>query len=105
MRELLLDGFVEYISPELIGVYVLCLEGDIIYIGQSTNVTARLREHRRKGKVFDCVYVRYCAEAELDRIEVSMIRKHKPKNNITNNNELPNIKIDLAKLGLVRRSP
>lgn len=66
------------------GVYFLVLGDVVVYVGKSTNVGARLREHRRdKVKTFDRVAYIQCDASELDHLEKAYITKLKPKHNLT----------------------
>lgn len=80
------------------GIYSLIWKGKVVYIGKSTNVLGRIAAHRNRlrrwraskkvnpteGPVvqFDRVFVRFCAEADLDRLEYAMINKYRPPANI-----------------------
>ena len=80
------------------GVYALVKRGVVIYVGKSRSVWQRLYAHRStanraargkpiptwlplKGFVFDEVWVRPCAFADLDRLEEEMINRYKPRFN------------------------
>jgi hypothetical protein len=66
------------------GVYFLCNEGKIIYIGKAVNVGSRLLEHKRNPeKVFDIVFFISCHLDQLLRIECACIKFFKPLLNIT----------------------
>lgn len=92
-----------------VGVYFLVREGEVQYIGQSTNVAARVSCHR--GKIdFDSVFVLECAVKDLDRTEGSLIRAMRPRMNgqtLTGNMRAPigNIERDRALIASVRALP
>jgi hypothetical protein len=66
------------------GVYFLVLGDVVVYVGKSTNVGARLREHKRDNvKTFDRVAHIQCDASELDHLEKVYITKLKPKHNLT----------------------
>ncbi len=92
------DRFVE-IPLHTSGVYALVCQRRVVYIGKSINVLQRISTHRNnmrrklRGKptslgvqtpiiIFDRVFVRFCAEGELDMWEFRMIEKYKPEMNI-----------------------
>jgi hypothetical protein len=105
-------------------VYALCCAGEVVYVGQSISIYARIATHAnnyrrwRTGKrlysgfefavQFDEVWVKYCAERELDQLEFQMIQKYQPKYNIALRRLDPieveirsrRMRIDLDKLGL-----
>lgn len=76
-----------YVLPETVastpaGVYFLCDEREIVYIGQSLNVGDRIQAHRsEKKKVFDRVFFITCHISQLCDFERSLIRRFKPKYN------------------------
>jgi hypothetical protein len=120
VRELLSrDGFVNLPGVGTAAIYVLVWGERIVYVGQSTNVFARICSHRnrllryKKGKKsynrndwdrvihFDRVWVRFCAKDELDYLELEMIRKYNPEVNILlRRHDIPEWEVDLDKIGL-----
>lgn len=113
------DGLVGVPGLGTAAVYVLVWGERIVYVGQSTNVFARICSHRnrllryRKGKLghnrpdwdrvihFDRVWVKFCAQDELDGLELAFIRKYRPEVNVLlRREEIPECEIDLEKLGL-----
>lgn len=82
-------------------VYLLLRKGEVVYAGQSKNVFSRIANHwqnlqkRRKGKkvytnsgvteaivpIFDQVRIFPCAKKDLDKEELLLIQKHKPRYN------------------------
>ena len=69
------------------GVYFLCLEGEVVYVGQSINVANRLSEHLRT-KIFDRVFILPIIKYNLDIVETAFILLLKPRYNITNKGRL-----------------
>lgn len=68
------------------GVYFLIHRSQIVYVGMSTNVGARLREHRRdKTKDFDEFSFMPCPIDEAARMEVFYIERLSPKYNVKDN--------------------
>lgn len=67
----------------LAGVYLLWLNDELVYVGQSINGTSRIMDHRK-----DKVYNRYTwisvSLEELDDIERFFIKKYRPKYNVSN---------------------
>lgn len=105
------------------GVYALCADGEVLYVGQAKNVYQRLTTHynaKRRIKVYatvkllspgdvrvnpipyDSVMVKWVPIAELDRIERELILRLRPKFNIQIREPLPKVKVDLAALGITR---
>lgn len=93
-----LDGFIDYSEILRAGVYALCWQGEVVYIGQSKQVFARIYTHRSrynkdrkvafvpdwlpvKGVRFDQVFIRPCRIEELDELEKEMIARYRPKHN------------------------
>jgi hypothetical protein len=63
----------------LCGVYFLCHEGEVVYVGQSTNLRCRLGNGNYPGKKYDSVYFLPLPPQELDRVEAAFIRTLRPK--------------------------
>ncbi len=79
------------------GVYVLVWKGEVVYIGKSKCMVARIYAHRSlhrrhpgsdvpkwlkvKGIKFDEIHVKPCLLSDVDRVEQEMIRLYKPKFN------------------------
>lgn len=93
------EGFVDATALMHCGVYMLIHRGEVVYVGQSKSLGERLRTHcrNRNGKVrrsglygnrvklgfsFDSIVIKGCMLGELDELEVSMIKKYKPKYNV-----------------------
>lgn len=64
------------------GIYFLCKEKKIVYIGQSTSIATRLAVHiEEAAKQFDlCVWIPI-HKRDLDTVEASLIKHFKPKLN------------------------
>lgn len=66
------------------GIYFLCLDGKIKYIGQAVNVAYRISSHLKENvKSFDTVYFIKCPINKLDETEGSLIRHFRPEYNIS----------------------
>lgn len=64
------------------GIYFLCKEKEVVYVGQSVNIPSRVTTHRNEGqKIFNRVYFLRCPEHELDRLEAQFIKTLKPRLN------------------------
>jgi hypothetical protein len=63
-------------------IYFLCQGNDVVYVGKSTNLAARLPQHPA-DKVFDRVFYLIVRLEELDRIEGEYIRALSPRYNGT----------------------
>lgn len=61
----------------MIGIYILTQRDMIVYVGQSTNIKARLDVHRTNYE-YDAVYYRECNKSELDGLEKACINYFKP---------------------------
>jgi hypothetical protein len=77
------------------GIYILCLDGEVVYVGQTTNIFVRLggNEYHR-NRAWNKAYFIKCSITELDRMEALMILKFKPKEgkafNFNNNTDARN---------------
>lgn len=70
------------------GIYFLCADRKIKYIGQSHNVARRICDHMNdKTKQFNSVYFITCSISELRTLESALIRYFKPEYNATIKNE------------------
>lgn len=66
------------------GIYFLIKNNEIVYVGKSVCIEARVAAHRSKGeKAFDNVIYFECPEEEVDQIEKILIGKLQPKYNKT----------------------
>lgn len=73
-----LDGLQSsMLPPRVSGVYFLCQGDDVLYIGQSVDIHARVLEHRAT-KQFDRMFFWPTPASELDRVEGALIRILKP---------------------------
>ena len=75
----LLKSFAQTNAP-VCGVYFLMKNCKVVYIGQSVNVYARIREHKTH-KSFTSWCFMACEKKHLDYIESKMIHHFKPKLN------------------------
>jgi hypothetical protein len=62
------------------GVYFLCHEGKVVYVGQSVNVFSRIGAHIG-DKAFDSAFFVRVPKSELDYVEGALIRTLEPKYN------------------------
>ena len=69
-------------------IYFLIERNELVYIGQSIDVIARLRQHQNDKK-FSAVYVLPVAAEDLDAVEAALIRRHRPPLNSTLRRENP----------------
>jgi len=66
------------------GIYFLCKNKEIVYIGKSLNITQRIGIHLFENeKDFDEVFYILYKKNTLDIIEFSLIRHFQPKYNLT----------------------
>lgn len=119
-----MENFVRFEVTNLCAVYCLLREGEVVYVGQSTNIHARISRHWqnmqriRAGKkpyarnsiapiFFDCAMVKYVAKDALDREEFALIQAYLPMHNKLLRRPLRAPEVDLttitAVLELVRR--
>lgn len=69
-------------SPPVCGVYMLRLDSQIVYVGRSTTLQARLSTHRRSGREFDEVEVIECEAETSAWLERELIRTLRPAQNL-----------------------
>lgn len=75
----LLQMPIERVSP---GVYFLCHQGKVVYVGQSVSVSQRVCNHALEGvKKFDSIYFINVPAFALDDVEGAFIRLLKPQYN------------------------
>ena len=61
------------------GIYFLCIDGNIQYIGQAKHILNRILGHVNEGKKdFNSVFFIACPLHTLDGLESALIRKFKP---------------------------
>jgi len=65
---------------EASGIYFLYVDDEIVYIGQSINMYARIMQH---AKCIDYEYVKFfvCGQSEMNDTEARFIMRFKPKHN------------------------
>lgn len=106
-----LHGFIDVSKILHCGVYALLMKGEVVYIGQSKQPLQRLCVHmnyrKRKypkpmgyrtvkvGIDFDAVWFRPCMLAELDSVEIAMIKKYQPKHNVKHKPPKPSIDLQM----------
>ena len=64
------------------GVYFLCHEGEVVYVGQSGNLLSRVGQHFG-DKTFSSVFFVRIPKSDLDYVEGNFIKLLKPKYNHT----------------------
>lgn len=64
------------------GIYFLCKQGKVVYIGQSVNIHSRVGQHC-EDKEFDAVFLFQCPQAHLNELERTFIRELQPPLNRT----------------------
>lgn len=70
------------IIPPICGVYLLILGDDVVYVGQSIDVVARVNNHvNERKKQFDRAVYFECHEGHLKEVEWAFILKLKPRYN------------------------
>ena len=75
------------VSPAIIGVYFLCHESKVVYVGQSSRgVNQRIGEHFG-NKTFDFAFFVRIPKSDLNFVEGELIRTLKPKYNWTKDNK------------------
>jgi hypothetical protein len=60
------------------GIYFLVKDGEVVYVGQSVDVLARISRHRRDGREFDAYTYLACEKSDLDRLESIYIAAFMP---------------------------
>jgi hypothetical protein len=112
----MMDEYIEVGIADLCGCYLLLWKGEVVYAGKAENVLQRVVTHRGnllrflrnryKGsndKVirFDTIRFAFCNRSEMDRREIELISKHRPR---YNTQHIPRRQIDIealiAKAGL-----
>lgn len=69
---------VEALPP---GLYMLCREGRVVYVGQAERPAERIAQHRVEGKAFDAVYGLPCPPESRNLLEGYVIRALRPSLN------------------------
>lgn len=107
-----LEGFVDASAMLQGGVYALVHHGNVVYVGKAKLMLGRVYNHRvawgkksgkavrlkpAKGILFDSIWVRPCALADIDDLEYAMINLYKPRYNSMLRNGLP-VPLDIANL-------
>jgi hypothetical protein len=62
------------------GIYFLCRDGALLYVGQSVNAAGRIAEHYRRYE-FETVYFLPWPADDLNRMEAALIRALRPPMN------------------------
>ncbi len=75
------EGLREYVPDFFCGVYFLCCDGQVVYVGQSHHIPQRLRQHG--DKKFDRVFFLHVPQYCLDELESKFIRLLNPSLNLT----------------------
>jgi hypothetical protein len=70
------------------GVYFLCKEKQVVYVGQSVNPIARINTHWTDKKEFDAVFFLPVPISELNRTEAKFIHALKPPLNASKNGKM-----------------
>lgn len=72
------------VFPLTMGVYFLIKDNEIVYVGQSINVIARIMNHAREGRIeFDGFTIIECDASLLNEIETHYIVQFCPPYNAT----------------------
>lgn len=65
------------------GIYMLCKDGKVTYIGKSNNIKSRVYSHKSSGKKFDSVVkLATSTEADMHIMEIVLINFFKPEYNM-----------------------
>ena len=82
MKDLLNMGFTDISSICGPGVYVLTYGDEVVWVGQSKQMPARIGKHITSSDFsFDGVYIMPCATADLDAVEALLIVNLNPRYN------------------------
>lgn len=63
------------------GVYMLFLDGDLVYVGRSRDCRARIGAHRASGRRFDRHLIAPCDPSDADWMERALIAAMEPVGN------------------------
>lgn len=64
-------------------IYFLVRDGEVVYVGQTTNLAARLYKHRQRGVDFDSFAQMPCPAEDMDRLEADYIDALLPEMNVS----------------------
>jgi len=73
--------------PEMLGgsvsaVYFLCRGGEVLYVGQTTDIQYRVASHVKEGKIpFESAFYIPTLKSSLDQVEAAFIKALKPPYN------------------------
>jgi excinuclease UvrABC nuclease subunit len=102
MKEFL-DAALFIVQPENAGIYFLLQGEKIVYIGQSTNIYARVCSHITEGKkTFDNVRV-YYTNKNLDGLERKLINHYLPLYNNDSKTRMIKNKGGTVSIGMHKR--
>lgn len=103
VAEVQLEGFTDVSAMLQSGIYALVRHGEVVYVGQSKVMLARVCNHRTawgrrkltgkaRGVVFDSIWVMPVHVDRLNEVEYDMIQRYRPKlNRIWNGGPPPEI--------------
>jgi hypothetical protein len=82
-----LDGILELpVDQSISGIYFLCKNGEVVYVGKSTNVISRVATHSSENrKDFDKVFFLTVPKSELAALEKHYATILRPKYNVDEN--------------------
>jgi excinuclease UvrABC nuclease subunit len=63
-------------------VYLLILNGEIVYIGRTTNLYSRMNSHKHKKDFTKVIMFEYNSYKEICKVETTLIKIYKPFYNI-----------------------
>ena len=82
LKQMAGDRLFEVKNVSVCGIYFLCKEDSIVYVGQSISIYSRVYEHKKSGiKDFDSVFAIPCEKEKLSKVESAFIYLLKPKYN------------------------
>lgn len=64
-----------------VGVYLLLLKGELVYVGTSRTMPERVADHRKNGREFDQVFYIETKEGERRALETLLIQRMRPTKN------------------------
>jgi hypothetical protein len=68
-------------TPPKVGVYLLFLGDEVVYVGSSMNMPDRIAAHRGNGRPFDRAYFIATKLSERGKVERALIRALQPSQN------------------------